>query len=222
MPKTLLDKNLSVLEHKKHLLLDLYQNVINNYKKFPLAEKPSDIIPGEGFEDAKILFIGEAPGYYETVERRPFVGRSGKFFRQTLVQVGILESEVYITNIVKVRPPENRDPFPVEIEAYKKVLDREIEIVNPKLVVTLGRFGMAKFLFDAKISKVHGRLYKMKWFNNNHLFILPMYHPAAGLRNGTVRQAFINDFKKIPKAIDWIEKQTQFDDIQNSIIEQLF
>ena len=209
-------------------LVELYKNLEKTYKKLPLAEKAEDIIPGEGPETAQILFIGEAPGYHETVERRPFVGRSGKFFRKTLLEeAGISESEVYISNIVKVRPPENRDPTPEEIEAFKPVLDREIEMIAPKLIVTLGRFSMAKFLHNVKISQVHGRLHKISWpvsagSKTKNLFILPMYHPAAGLRSNKMRESFISDFKKIPKIMNWIESQKEVESLKNSVVEHLF
>lgn len=209
------------------LLADLYQKLEKNFKKMPLAEKAEDIIPGEGSEKAEILFIGEAPGYHETVLRRPFVGRSGKFFRKTLVEEAkIPESDVFISNIVKVRPPENRDPTPAEIKAFKPVLDEEIEIIRPKLIITLGRFSMAKFLPEVKISQVHGRLHKITWpvgaKKPRTIYILPMYHPAAGLRNGKVRESFITDFKKIPKILAWIEGQKEVESFKNSVEEHLF
>jgi len=206
-------------------LTKLYQDLEKNYKTLPLATRASDVIPGEGLADAKILFIGEAPGFQETVERRPFVGRSGKFFRKTLIEEAkIQESEVYISNIVKVRPPENRDPTPEEIAAFKPVLDQEIEIINPKLIITLGRFSMAKFLANVKISQVHGRLHKITWpvGSQKKLFVLPMYHPAAGLRNGKMRESFIADFKKIPKIIEWIENQKEAESFKSSVEEYLF
>lgn len=199
--------------NKQNLLNQLYQKL----------EKTEDIVPGEGFINAEILFIGEAPGKHEVIECRPFVGRSGKFFRKTLIEeAGILESEVYISNIVKVRPPENRDPTKKEIEAFKSTLDKEIEIIQPKLIITLGRFSMAKFLRDVKISQVHGKLHRVKWPVVGDLFVLPMYHPAAGLRSSKMRQAFIDDFKKIPKIIDWMEKQKEVKGLKDSAIEHLF
>jgi len=152
-----------VESNKKNLLSQLQKKLEKNYQELPLATKSEDIIPGDGPANAKILFIGEAPGYHETVERRPFVGRSGKFFRKTLIEEAkILDKDVYISNIVKVRPPENRDPTSEEIKAFKPFLDEEIEIIKPKLIVTLGRFSMAKFLYDVKISQVHGRLHRVK------------------------------------------------------------
>ncbi len=184
-------------------------------KKLPLSTKADDIVPGEGNPDAEVMMIGEGPGYHESVQRRPFVGRSGQFLRKTIVEAGLSDKEVYISNIVKIRPPDNRDPLPKEIEAFKPFLNREIELVDPVLMVTLGRFSMAKFLPDVKISQVHGRLHKVKW-NDKTLFVLPMYHPAAGLRNGNVRQMFIDDFKKIPKVLKWVKSkgknQTEFEE----------
>lgn len=185
-------------------LQTLKADLEKNFKNFPLVTKPEDIVHGEGNEHASVLLIGEAPGYYESVERRPFVGRSGQLLRKILSQVGLNDQEVYISNIVKVRPPDNRDPLPNEILAFKPYLDAEIELIKPKLIVTLGRFSMAKFLPDVKISQVHGRLHKIKW-NNQLLFILPMYHPAAALRATNVKESFIKDFEKIDKIIKWVE-----------------
>jgi len=152
------------------------------------------------------MLIGEAPGYHEQVARRPFVGRSGQLLRQTLVEVGLPPATVFISNIVKARPPENRDPTPQEIEAFRPFLNREIEIIDPKLIITLGRYSMQKFLSYVKITQVHGRLHKVSW-NQKTVFILPMYHPAAALRATQVKQSFISDFHKVPKIINWIESQ---------------
>lgn len=175
-----------------------------NFQNLPLVEKVEDIVHGEGNESASVMLIGEAPGYYESVQRRPFVGRSGQLLRKVITESGLPESQVYISNIVKVRPPDNRDPLPAEILAFKPYLDAEINIIKPKLIVTLGRFSMAKFLPDVKISEIHGRLHKVKW-NNQLLFILPMYHPAAALRATRVKDSFIKDFAKIEKIVDWVE-----------------
>lgn len=179
--------------------------------ELPLAKKAEDIVSGEGPSSAQVLFIGEAPGAEEAIQRRPFVGRSGKLFRQILeTQSGIKPEQVYISNIVKVRPPDNRDPSIEELAAYKKYLDREIEILNPELIVTLGRFSMSKFLPDAIISQVHGKLHKIKW-DGKVSYVLPMYHPAAALRSTARKVAFTNDFKKIPKIIPWVREQKKQD-----------
>jgi uracil-DNA glycosylase len=188
------------------LLADLYAQLEKDVAQLPLAKSALDIVPGEGPPTAQVLFIGEAPGYYESIERRPFVGKSGKLFRQVLFEEsGIQADQVYISNIVKVRPPDNRDPSLEEIAAFKKYLDQEIEILQPDLIVTLGRFSMGKFLPTIRISQVHGRLHKVKW-EGKHNYVLPMFHPAAALRSTRTKLAFIEDFKKIPKIIDWINK----------------
>ena len=192
-----------------------------SFSKLPLAEKPEDVVHGEGDEKAEVMMIGEAPGFYEARDRRPFVGRSGQLLRKVMKEVGIEPAKVFISNIVKVRPPDNRDPKPDEILAYKPFLDREIDIISPKLIVTLGRFSMAKFLPDVKISQVHGRLHKIKW-NDQILFILPMYHPAAALRATRVKESFIKDFKKINKIIKWVDDQEKMIEFTQDVKESLF
>ncbi len=184
--------------------LDLEKTV----DQLPIAEKSTDIVFGEGSPDAEIVLIGEAPGYNEHVQRRPFVGRSGQLLRKTLSQVGFPPENVYITNIVKARPPDNRDPFPEEILAYKPYLDQEIMLIEPKLIITLGRFSMAKFLPNVKISQVHGRLHKVSW-NNQTTYVLPMYHPAAALRSTQMLTAFTQDFEKVAKILDWVKQQLE-------------
>ncbi len=181
------------------------ENVVD---KLPIASQPSDIVFGEGSPEAEIVLIGEAPGYNEHVQRRPFVGRSGQLLRKTLTQVGFPPKNVYITNIVKARPPDNRDPSPEEILAYKPYLDQEIAVINPKLIITLGRFSMAKFLPNVKISQVHGRLHKVNW-NNKTTYVLPMYHPAAALRSTQMLTAFTQDFEKLAKILVWVKQQLE-------------
>jgi len=186
------------------IIFDLEKSV----DQLPIAEKPTDIVFGEGSPDSEIVLIGEAPGYNEHVQRRPFVGRSGQLLRKTLTQVGFPPEQVYITNIVKARPPDNRDPFPEEILAYKPYLDQEITLINPKLIITLGRFSMAKFLPDVKISQVHGRLHKVRW-NGQIMYVLPMYHPAAALRSTQMLTAFTQDFEKVAKILIWVKEQSE-------------
>jgi len=201
-------------------LAALKTDLEQNYQNFPLVEKPSDLIHGEGNESAEVMLIGEAPGYHESVARRPFVGRSGQLLRKVLVESGLTEKEVYISNIIKVRPPDNRDPLPAEILAFKPYLDAEIKLIKPKLIITLGRFSMAKFLPEVKVSQVHGRLHKIKW-NEQILYILPMYHPAAALRATRVKISFIEDFKKIRKIIDFIKTAKADDDFKSTVKEAL-
>ncbi|PIR61876.1 MAG: uracil-DNA glycosylase [Candidatus Pacebacteria bacterium CG_4_10_14_0_8_um_filter_43_12] len=189
------------------LLKALYQELEQAVPQLPLGQTAKDIVPGEGAADAQIMFIGEAPGYHESVERRPFVGVSGKFLRKTITEVGLGSELYYISNIVKVRPPANRDPLPEEILAFKPFLDREIEALKPKLVVTLGRFSMAKFLPEVKISQVHGRIHRLRW-NGKIIYVLPMFHPAAALRATRVKDQFIEDMKKLPKVLQWLKDQS--------------
>lgn len=193
------------------------------YRTLPLVTKPEDIVPGEGTKAAEIVFIGEAPGYHESVQRRPFVGRSGQLFRSTLQAVGLREAEVYITNIVKARPPENRDPLPSEIAAYKPYLDAELQLLNPLLIVTLGRYSMAKFLPEVFISQVHGRLHKVKTpWSASARYVLPMYHPAAALRSTKVKESFIADFGKIKKIIAWVKEQQEVASLSEEVVKHLF
>ncbi|HPS40447.1 MAG TPA: uracil-DNA glycosylase [Candidatus Woesebacteria bacterium] len=201
-------------------LKELQADLERNYQKLPLVHKVSDIVHGEGNEHASVMLIGEAPGYYESVQRRPFVGRSGQLLRQILVASGLSENQVYISNIIKVRPPDNRDPLPSEILAFKPYLDDEINLIKPKLIVTLGRFSMAKFLPDVKVSQVHGRLHKIKW-NERTLFILPMYHPAAALRATQVKESFIQDFNKITKIIAWIDETSGSEEFKETVKKAL-
>lgn len=192
-----------------------------SYESLPLATKPEDLVHGEGNPDAQVLCIGEGPGYYEALQRRPFVGRSGKLLRKVLVEMGLPPEKVWITNIVKVRPPENRDPTPSEIAAYRPFLNREIEIIHPTLIVTLGRFSMEKFLPDVRISQVHGRVHKANW-EGRLVFVLPMYHPAAALRGTKIMESFVEDMKKIPKVVAWVKDQTELKVMKGEIENALF
>ncbi|OGJ37618.1 MAG: hypothetical protein A2182_01035 [Candidatus Pacebacteria bacterium RIFOXYA1_FULL_38_18] len=202
-------------------LKKLQQTLEKNFDTLPLATKPEDLVHGEGDVQTAVMLIGEGPGYYESIQRRPFVGRSGKLLRKTLSEIGWSAEKVWISNIIKVRPPENRDPTPEEIEAFRPYLNQEIELINPIIIITLGRFSMAKFLPEVKISQVHGRLHKVQW-NSRSLYILPMYHPAAALRSTKVTESFTNDFKKIPKILKWIEDQQEIKAIKGAVEEALF
>lgn len=175
-----------------------------DYASLPMVTKMEDTVPGEGNPNAEIMFIGEAAGRNEALLRRPFVGLAGKLVDKQLDAIGIPRKEVYISNVVKCRPPENRDPLPEEIAAFAPYLDKEIEVLDPKLIITLGRFSMAKFIPDVKISMIHGRLHKVK-FQGKTRFVLPFYHPAAAMRRGIVMDMFVNDFKKVPKILEYVK-----------------
>lgn len=153
-------------------------------------------VPGEGPVNAQILFIGEGPGFNENEMGRPFVGQAGKFLDELIGHAGYKRSDVFITNVVKCRPPENRDPLPDELSACAVYLDRQIETINPDVIVTLGRFSMAKFFPMARISSIHG---KPAWVGGR--LIVPMFHPAAALHQPTLKNDIIADFVALPRAI---------------------
>jgi DNA polymerase len=194
--------------NKKEQFDKLISLLEKSANKLPIAKKASDIVPPEGDLEAELMFIGEAPGYHEHVQRRPFVGNSGKLLTRSLQDLGIKRSEVWISNVIKARPPQNRDPSQEEIEAYKPYVDKEIRIVNPKIIISLGRFSMAKFIKNAYISKIHGQARWVNW-EDKRLLIFPMYHPAAALRNGQVMRLFKKDFSKLANIINTLNKQSE-------------
>ncbi len=153
-------------------------------------------VPGEGPVDAEIMFIGEGPGFHENNQGRPFVGAAGKFLEELLGKIGMKREEVFITNVVKCRPPSNRDPLPDEIEACSDYLDRQIATIKPKVIVTLGRYSMARYLPNAKISDVHGKAFKIK----GHV-VVPMFHPAAALHQPSLKLSVERDFTHLPELI---------------------
>jgi DNA polymerase len=156
----------------------------------------TNLVFGEGSPGAEILFIGEAPGAEEDKQKRPFVGRSGQLLRKNIREAGLKEEDVFITNIVKRRPPDNRDPSQDEIGSYKPYLARQIEIINPKVIVTLGRFSMNYFLPLAKITRDQGKLFPL-----GERFIYPVLHPAAALRGNEMMKMFTDSFKRLPAAV---------------------
>ena len=170
----------------------------------PLSRNRTKAVPGEGPADAEIMFIGEGPGFHEDRQGRPFVGPAGQFLDQLIMSVGLKREEVFIANVVKCRPPNNRDPLPGEIAACRKHLDRQIELINPKVVVTLGRYSMARFLPNQTIGKIRGRAKSVEG-----RLIYPMYHPAAALHNQNLRKVIEEDFKAIPSLVKQGAQETQ-------------
>jgi len=154
-------------------------------------------VPGEGPANAEIMFIGEGPGFHENEQGRPFVGQAGKLLDELLLKINMKRSEVFIGNVVKCRPPGNRDPEPEEIQACSDYLDRQIQAINPKVIVTLGRFSMARFFPNAKISDVHGQATTVKG-----RLVVAMYHPAAALHQQSLRPVLEADFAKLPDLIN--------------------
>jgi len=166
-----------------------------------LCKGRTKAVPGEGNSQAKILFIGEGPGFHEDKQGRPFVGPSGQLLQELLKSINLKREDVFITNVVKCRPPDNRDPLPAEIDACNDYLDRQIAAIQSKVIVTLGRHSMAKFFSGEKISAIHGRARKKDGY-----ICIPMFHPAAALRTESYKIALREDFKKIPVALAEAER----------------
>lgn len=153
-------------------------------------------VPGDGSATAEIMFIGEGPGFYENEQGHPFVGESGKFLDRLLAQANMTRAEVFITNVVKCRPPKNRDPFPEELSACDEYLEMQINAINPSIIVTLGQFSMGKFIPNVKISVVHGQMRKI-----GDRFVIPMFHPAAALHRPEISTVILADFARLPDQI---------------------
>jgi uracil-DNA glycosylase family 4 len=169
-----------------------------NCTKCALQHSRKNAVPGAGPADAEIIFIGEGPGFHENEQGLPFVGAAGKFLDELLEGIGIRRDQVFITNVVKCRPPGNRDPMAEELSACNGYLERQIHAINPKVIVTLGRFSMQKYLPNAKISQTHGQAVRIKG-----RLVVPFYHPAAALHQPSLRAVVEADFARLP---EWIEK----------------
>jgi uracil-DNA glycosylase family 4 len=165
-------------------------------QKCEIAKHRNKAVPGEGAEDARIMFIGEAPGWHEDQLGRPFVGPAGKFLDELLASIGLKREQVYIANVIKCRPTANRDPLPTEIQNCHPWLERQIELIHPKMIVTLGRYSMAMFFPGKSISKIHGTAQKQ-----GDTIYYAMYHPAAALHQASLRQAIEEDMLKIPSLL---------------------
>jgi len=174
---------------------------VSTCSKCNLCKGRTKAVPGEGIPNAKILFIGEGPGFHEDKQGRPFVGPAGQFLDELLGSIQLRRADVFITNVVKCRPPNNRDPLPEEIKACDNYLDRQIEAIQPQVIVTLGRYSMTKFFGSEKISSVHGRARKV-----DGRVCIAMYHPAAGLHQASLKDVIREDFRKIPRIIEEAER----------------
>jgi DNA polymerase len=178
--------------------LDMLAAQISVCTKCDLYKGRTKAVPGEGPTHAEIMFIGEGPGASEDEQGHPFVGASGKFLDELLAQAGVTRADVWITNVVKCRPPGNRDPEMVEIETCTtNYLDQQIKIVNPSIIVTLGRHSMSRFIPDAKITQIHGQMQKI-----GKRYIIPMFHPAAALHQQRFRPMLLDDFAKLPAQLE--------------------
>jgi uracil-DNA glycosylase family 4 len=176
-------------------LTELYQQIHQCFK-CEIAKLRCQVVPGEGAENAEIMFIGEAPGWHEDQQGRPFVGQAGQYLDRLLATINLERPQVYIANVIKCRPPDNRDPLPSEIQNCRHWLDSQIEIIKPKMIVTLGRYSMARYFPGKSISKIHGTAQK-----RDNIIYYAMYHPAAALHQQSLKQAIEADMLKIPKLL---------------------
>jgi DNA polymerase len=189
--------------------------LIASCKRCPLYETKTKDVPGSGNSEAKVMFIGEAPGKEEDLRGEPFVGAAGKLLDEMLKANDMSRGDVFIANVLKHRPPNNRDPEPKEIDACWPFLARQIEIINPTLIIFLGRHALNRFFPAAKISEVHGQAFRKNWQGTEQVF-LALYHPAAALYNGSMKNILLEDFAKIPLLIKKIESEKK--PIQNKLI----
>ena len=193
------------MDEKQQQIDRLKEEIIQKNICPELASQATNLVIGDGNLNADIVFIGEAPGKNEDEQGLPFVGAAGKFLNEMLAAADMERSDVYITNIVKYRPPNNRDPFPEEKKAFWPYLLKQLQIIKPKVVITLGRHSMEYFLPDMRISQIHGQAKRIA-FGDDKLVIIPLYHPAAALYNGSLRETLIEDFVSVPKIIDLMNK----------------
>lgn len=191
-------------ESKQEKLDQIAAGIIENNVCPDLAQTATQLVMGDGNPNADIVFIGEAPGKNEDEQGKPFVGAAGKFLDEMLASIKLDRSDVYITNIVKYRPPNNRDPEPEEKKEFFPYLIKQLAVIEPKVVIPLGRHAMNAFLPDYKISQVHGKAYRRKLIidgKEKEVLFLPLYHPAAALYNGGMRTTLLEDFSAIKQLI---------------------
>ncbi len=193
---------------QKQALLDAIKKAILEQNICPeLAKSATNLVMGDGNVNAEIVFIGEAPGKNEDEQGLPFVGAAGKFLNEMLASIGLDRQDIYITNIVKYRPPNNRDPLPDEKKAFWPFLIRQLDVIEPLIIVTLGRHSMEYFLPGMKISQIHGEPKRIQ-FGERKVVIVPLFHPAAALYNGNMRQTLLDDFERIPKIVELAKKNS--------------
>lgn len=195
-------------EDKQTLLDQIAADILNKNICPDLAKTATNLVMGDGNADADIVFIGEAPGKNEDIQGLPFVGAAGKFLDEMLASIGLERDDIYITNIVKYRPPNNRDPLPDEKKAFWPYLVQQIQIIQPDIIVTLGRHSMEYFLPNQKISAIHGEPKRID-FGERKQVILPLFHPAAALYNGGMRETLIEDFSVLPIILEKIKKDSK-------------
>jgi DNA polymerase len=170
---------------------------VSTCQKCALYHSRKKAVPGEGPANAEIMFIGEGPGFHENEQGRPFVGAAGNFLNELLAEAGLKRSDVWIGNVVKCRPPNNRDPLPEELAACNEYQERQITAINPKIIITLGRYSMGKFMPGAKISSIHGQMRRV-----GDRYVIAMFHPAAALHQAALKPAILKDFGALPKLLE--------------------
>ena len=201
---------MSICGDEKRYRIQMIAEEIKRCRKCGLSETRTNVVPGEGNVDSPIVLIGEAPGYWEDRRGRPFVGAAGRLLDEVLKEIGLRRSEVFITNVLKCRPPGNRDPHSEEIKACTPFLDRQLEIIKPKFIVTLGRHStsyiFSKMNLDFKgISRIHGRVYEAR-FTDWSCYVMPTYHPAAALYNVNLRGDILRDLRKLKIKMDLLKE----------------
>jgi DNA polymerase len=172
-------------------------NEVSTCQKCALYKSRKLSVPGEGPENSEVMFIGEGPGFHENEQGRPFVGAAGNFLNELLAEAGLKRSDVWIGNVVKCRPPGNRDPLPEELSVCNEYLERQIAAINPRIIITLGRFSMGKYIPGAKISSVHGQMRRV-----GERFVIAMFHPAAALHQAALKPTILKDFSQLPKLLE--------------------
>ena len=175
---------------------------VRTCQRCPLGRGRTHAVPGEGPAAARVMFIGEGPGFHEDRQGRPFVGASGQYLEQLLAEIELSRRDVYITNVIKCRPPGNRDPEPAELTACRDFLDRQLALIQPEIIATLGRFSMARYFPGGSISRIHGQVKRV-----GNVFYLPLFHPAAVLRNPDWRQAMSQDIARIPSLLAQLDSE---------------
>ena len=195
--------------------LEQIGNEVSQCIKCELHHSRKLAVPGEGPPDAEIMFIGEGPGFHENEQGRPFVGAAGKFLEELLSSINLKRSDVFIANVIKCRPPGNRDPLPQELSACSEYLERQILAINPRIVVTLGRYSMAYYLPNAKISQVHGQSIRVRG-----RLIVAMYHPAAALHQRSLRPTIEADFVKLPELISQAGELPEYQELAHQVKEE--
>jgi DNA polymerase len=198
-----------------HTVLPVVAAEVRTCTLCDLSRSRTNAVPGEGNPNARIVVIGEGPGFHEDAQGKPFVGSSGNFLTTLLEKAGLKREDVFITNVVKCRPPSNRDPLPDEMAACSGYLERQIEAIDPDVIVTLGRFSMSRYFPNERISRIHGQPKKV-----GGRMIVPMYHPAAALHQGALRSVIEEDFGKLPRYLAEQERAREADEARGETITQ--